>query len=72
MTLFERDALAILLSLNTTFIVLLSPLVPMAFSFNESSLYLWTLIIGLLVGGIGVWMNHYAARRTKNDPPRRS
>ena len=67
MTLFERDALAVLLSINTVFWVLLSPLTPIAYSlyWQSPNIYITTLFWGVIVGAVGVAFNHYVARRDR-------
>jgi hypothetical protein len=75
MTLLERDILAMLLSLNTVFMILILPgLVPINYDFNHPALYVTTLLWGVPLGLIGVWINHRAAaleRKRPDPPPRR-
>ena len=63
MTLLERDILAILLALNTVFMILILPgLVAIEYDLGQPTVYLTTLAWGLPLGVIGVWMNHRAYR----------
>ena len=80
MTLLERDILAVVLSLNTVFMILLLPnVVPIDYSKDLQGLILTTLAWGLPIGALGVWINHWTAARERkgNDgtpptrPPRR-
>ena len=77
MTWLERDILAVLLSLNTVFMILLLPnIVPINYDLRQPTVYLTTLAWGLPLGAIGVWINHRTAasstRGAKGDtPPRR-
>ena len=75
MTLLERDILAVVLSLNTVFMILILPgIVPINYDFGTPSLYLTTLLWGGAIGALGVWLNHRAERpssRGGSTPPRR-
>lgn len=77
MTWLERDILAVLLSLNTVLMILLLPnIVPIDYDLSQPTVYLTTLVWGLPLGAIGVWINHRTAaprqRGAKGDtPPRR-
>jgi len=62
-TLLERDILAVLLSLNTVFVILLLPIVPTMYDPGQPLVYLTTLAWGLPVAAIGVWWNHQVAAR---------
>ncbi|HZS91820.1 MAG TPA: hypothetical protein VFE42_30595 [Chloroflexota bacterium] len=63
MTLLERDILAVVLSLNTVFMILILPnIVPIAYDLGQPTVYLTTLAWGLPLGAIGVWLNHRAHR----------
>jgi hypothetical protein len=68
MTLLERDILAVLLSLNTVFMILILPnIIPIAYDLGQPTVYLTTLAWGLPLGAIGVWVNHrvYSSERKK-------
>ena len=76
MTLLERDILAVILSLNTVFMILLLPgLVPVNYDLGQPAVYLTALAWGLPIGALGVWINHWTAARERkgNDgaPPTR-
>ncbi len=66
MTLLERDILAVLLSLNTVFMILILPnIIPIAYDLGQPTVYLTTLAWGLPLAAIGVWMNHRAEQHKK-------
>jgi hypothetical protein len=75
MTLLERDILAVLLSLNTVFMILILPnIVPIDYSHDPRGLLLTTLLWGVPLAAVGVWLNHRAAaleRKRPDPPPRR-
>jgi len=64
-TLLERDILAVLLSLNTVFVILLLPIVPTSYDLGQPLVYLTALAWGLPVAAIGVWWNHWVAARER-------
>ncbi len=64
MTLLERDILAVLLSLNTVFIIL-ALVSPITYDLGQSPIYLTTLAWGLPLGALGVWWNHWTSRRSE-------
>ena len=69
MTLLERDILAVLLALNTVFMILILPnIVPIDYSHDPRGLFLTTLLWGLPLGAIGVWINHRAAAVARKGP----
>ena len=75
MTLLERDILAIVLSLNTVFMILILPnIVPINYDLGRPAIYVTTLLWGLPIGALGVWVNHWTAAREQkgkgnNNPP---
>ena len=75
MTLLERDILAVLLSLNTVFMILVLPnIVLIDYSHDLRGLLLTTLLWGVPLAVVGVWINHRAAaleRKRQDLPPRR-
>jgi hypothetical protein len=75
MTLLERDILAVLLSLNTVFMILILPnIVPIDYSHDPRGLFLTTLLWGVPLAAVGIWINHRAAaleRKRPDPPPRR-
>jgi hypothetical protein len=76
MTLLERDILAVLLSLNTVFMILVLPnLVPIDYSHDPRGLFVTTLLWGMPLATVGVWINHRAAalerKRKRPSPPSR-
>lgn len=75
MTLLERDILAVLLAINTVFMILILPnVVPINFDFTTPPLYVLTFGIGIPLGAVGVWANHHAAaleRKSAGSPERR-
>jgi len=75
MTLLERDILAVLLSLNTVFMILVLPnIVLIDYSHDLRGLLLTTLLWGVPLAVVGVWINHRAAeleRKRQDPPPRR-
>lgn len=74
MTLLERDILAMALSLDVVFMILILPnVVPIDYDLGQAPVYLTTLAWGVPLGAIGVWINHWAARlpRKSDPPPRR-
>ena len=75
MTLLERDILAVLLSLNTVFMILVLPnIVLIDYSHDLRGLLLTTLLWGVPLAAVGVWINHRAAtleRKRQDLPPRR-
>jgi len=73
MTLLERDILAVLLSIDTIFMILILPnVVPINYDLGQPAIYVTTLLFGLPLGAVGVWVNHRAARQTaKSENPAR-
>ena len=75
MTLLERDILAVLLSLNTVFMILVLPnIVLIDYSHDLRGLLLTTLLWGVPLAVVGVWINHRTAaleRKRQDPPPRR-
>ena len=62
MTLLERDILAVLLSVNTVFMILILPnIVPINYQLDQPTVYITTLAWGLPLAAVGVYVNHRAA-----------
>jgi hypothetical protein len=75
-TLLERDILAVLLAVNTVFVILILPnVVPIDYSANAQALLFTTLAWGLPLGAVGIAVNHRTAtagdRRQETGPTRR-
>jgi hypothetical protein len=73
-TRLERDILALLLAINTVFMVLILPnVVPIDYSNDGRGLLVTTLLWGIPLGALGVWMNHRFSHPNAraSDPPRR-
>ena len=60
------DVAMVALCLTAVFWLLVSPLIPILFS--EGELVIWTLLLGIPLGLLGVYLNHRAAA---NPAPRR-
>lgn len=77
MTPLERDIIAVLLAVNTVFMVLVLPnIVPIMYDLAQPTVYVTALIWGLPLGAVGVWLNHRfagagAESQRKETPPRR-
>jgi hypothetical protein len=68
MTLLERDILAVALSLNTVFMILILPnVVPINYDLGQAPVYVTTLLCGAPLGALGVWLNHWAARQMQRS-----
>ena len=74
----ERDILAVALSLNSVFMILVLPgVVPIYYDHDLRGLVFTTLAWGLPLGAIGVWWNHRVAawierkESTSRGPSRR-
>jgi hypothetical protein len=64
------DLAMVALCVTAVFWLLQSPLIPILFSIN--GLILWTLLLGIPLGLLGVYLNHRAARSgPKQARPRR-
>ncbi len=73
MTSIERDILAFLLAVNTVFMILVLPnIVTIDYSNDPRGLLVTTLLWGVPLGVIGVWMNHRFSSTEKraDSPPR--
>ena len=53
------DLAMVALCLTAVFWLLVSPLIPIVFS--EAGLVIWTLLLGIPLGLLGVYLNHRAA-----------
>ena len=65
-TLVLADLAMVALCITAAFWLLQSPLVPILFS--AGGLIIWTLLLGIPLGMLGVYLNHRAA--TSPSPPR--
>ena len=61
------DLAMMALCLTAVFWLLVSPLIPILFS--EGALIIWTLLLGIPLGLLGIYLNHRAA---VNAGPKRS
>lgn len=66
MTLIERDILAVLLSLNTVFMILALPNV-IPIEYDVTGLTVTTLLWGLPLGAVGVALNHWAELQERRE-----
>ena len=74
MTSIERDILAFLLAVNTVFMILVLPnIVTIDYSNDPRGLLVTTLLWGVPLGTLGVWMNHRfsSTKKRADSPPRR-
>ncbi len=78
MTPWERDVLAMLLSINTVFMILVLPgVVPITYEIPNDlpALVFTTLVWGIPLGMVGIWVNRRTADLGKSSspkPPRRT